>query len=556
MVHAAAPDWDAWPALLAQTDGMGRVLAANAELRNLAAWPSPLPQGLNLDQLLPPASRILMQTHVWPMLHAQGQVRELHLVLRPTGGAAVPVLLNAKRSVQADGSSTVQWLFLVTHERARFESALLEARQRAQAEAQARAEREQFLQTLANALPSLVSYWDRDLRCRYANQAQKQAERPSSGDLLGMRMQDAVGPQRYAQKEPYVRAALAGQVQQFELQSIDAEGRRQHWQHHYVPDRRSDGSIQGFFVLGTDITALKENALALELAALVYECTPQGIAVTDGAGTILTVNRAFSAITGYSAEEAVGQNPRLLNSGTHDSAFFADFWQQLQGAGQWSGEVWNRRKNGELFIALQTVNAVRDSSDHNAAQRYVTVFTDVTERWRDNERMRHLALHDPLTGLANRQMLETLLKQLLTQMQRADRRLAVLFLDLDGFKTVNDQLGHQAGDALLKAVAQRLTGLVRTCDCVARLGGDEFVIALDNPSSGDEVAQVGERIVAALAEPFVLGPRDGVHVGVSVGVAQYGPHCQTVAELLRQADEAMYAAKAAGKGRVRFSAKA
>jgi len=554
MPHAESPDWDAWPALLAQTDGMGRLLAANAELRALAAWPSPLPEGLNLDQLLPPASRILMQTHVWPMLHAQNQVRELHLILRPAGGAAVPVLLNAKRSAQADGSSTVQWLFLVTHERTRFESALLEARQRAQAEAQARAEREGFLQTLANALPSLVSYWDRDLRCRYANQAQQQAMRPGSADLLGMRMEDAVGPQRYAQKEARARAALAGQAQQFELQSVDAQGRRQHWQHDYVPDRRSDGSVQGFFVLGTDITALKESALALELAALVFERTPQGIAVTDENGSILSVNRAFTAITGYSAEEAVGRNPRLLNSGTHDSRFFADFWQQLQAKGQWSGEIWNRRKNGELFIALQTVNAVRDA-DH-AAQRYVTVFTDVTERWRDNERMRHLALHDALTGLANRQMLETMLTQLLSQMQRADRRLAVLFLDLDGFKTVNDQLGHQVGDALLKAVARRLTALVRSCDCVARLGGDEFVIALDNPSSGDEVAQVGERIVAALAEPFVLGQREGVHIGVSVGVAQYGPGCQSVAELLRQADEAMYAAKAAGKGRVRFSAQA
>ncbi|WP_326540373.1 sensor domain-containing protein [Pseudorhodoferax sp.] len=548
MLEGDALDWDDWPAPMALTDGMGLLLAANAELRRLAQWPQPLPAGLALDQLLPPASRILLQTHIWPLLHAQAEARELHLLLKTAHGDTLPVLLNARRTQDAGGVK-VRWVFLVTHERSRFEAALLQARERAQAEAQARLQGEQFMRNLSDALPSLVSYWDRELRCRYANRAQLEFMPERAAQLLGMSMQEAFGARRFARKQARAHAALAGEPQRFELQ-LGAKGKpRKHWQLQYVPDRRPDGSVAGFFVLGTDITEMKESLLALELAALVYESTTQGIAVTDAEGNILSVNAAFSSITGYEAEQCRGRNLRLLNSGTHDRSFYAAFWQQLHERGQWSGEIWNRRRNGELYVALQTVSAVRDASARML--RYVTVFTDVTERWKDNERLRELALHDPLTGLANRHLLETVLSRLLLQMPRSERRLALLFLDLDGFKAINDRLGHLAGDALLKAVAGRLSALVRGGDCVARLGGDEFVVALDNPANADEALQVGRRIVEALNAPFEIGAHKDVRVGVSVGIAHHGAQCAGVAELLRQADAAMYAAKSAGKACVR-----
>ena len=274
-----------------------------------------------------------------------------------------------------------------------------------------------------------------------------------------------------------------------------------------------------------------------------------GITVTDAHGTILSVNPAFTRITGYSAEEVLGENPRLLKSNRHDKAFYAAMWQDINAKGRWEGELWNRRKNGDVYPERMVITAIFDAA--GAAHRYVAVFNDITALWRKDEHVRHLAFHDALTDLPNRTLLLERLDRQIAMSTREHRELAVMFLDLDGFKPVNDTLGHEVGDDVLKVVAQRLLTVVRQTDTVARLGGDEFVIILDNPMNRDEVAHIASRILATVNEPMSLRGKTA-QVGTSIGIAMFPADGETPADLIKNADTAMYAAKVAGKKNYRF----
>lgn len=271
--------------------------------------------------------------------------------------------------------------------------------------------------------------------------------------------------------------------------------------------------------------------------------------VTDAEGLILSVNPAFTDITGYSAQEAIGQTPRLLRSNHHEQEFHAHVWEQINETGQWQGEIWNRRKNGEIYIGWQTITRIVGSDGE--AGRFVSVFHDITDSWQKNEYTKHLAFHDALTNLPNRSLLMERLAHQIAIKEREPRYLAVLFLDLDRFKLVNDTLGHAIGDDLLMAVAKKLQALVRQSDTVARLGGDEFVILLDNPVSTIEVATIANRIIAVINEPLEFHGKTA-QVGTSIGIAMYPEHGATATELIKNADTAMYAAKHAGKNTYRF----
>jgi diguanylate cyclase (GGDEF)-like protein/PAS domain S-box-containing protein len=298
-----------------------------------------------------------------------------------------------------------------------------------------------------------------------------------------------------------------------------------------------------------DITARRMAEADQRLAASVFHSTSEGIIITDTLGTILAVNQAFTDITGFEAEEAVGKTPRILKSDHHDQAFYEGMWHVLSETGQWSGEIWNRRKDGDVFLERQTINMIRD--DEGRPYRFVAVFSDITEMRRKDDRIRHLAFHDALTGLANRSLLNDRLEHTIALAQREKRRIAVLFLDLDRFKAVNDTLGHDVGDQLLRVVAKRLQDLVRTTDTVARLGGDEFVILLENPADENEVAHVGERIVALINQPMDFDGQPA-HVGTSIGIAMFPEDGADAVSLMKGADTAMYAAKTAGKNTYRF----
>ena len=276
-----------------------------------------------------------------------------------------------------------------------------------------------------------------------------------------------------------------------------------------------------------------------------------GILITDVAAAIIWANPAFTEITGFTMSEVVGHNPgAMLNSGKQDRRFYEGMWQTILAGRVWTGEIVNRRKNGSHFDAALTISPVT-GSDGNI-HHFVAVMQDISARKATDERVQHLAHHDQLTDLPNRMLLSDRLFQSLAQVRREQATLAVMFLDLDDFKPVNDTLGHDVGDLLLKEVALRLRGCVpRNSDTVARLGGDEFVVLLAQIDQAADAAVVARKILAALMRPFVIGPHR-IAISTSIGIAVYPEHGDEVSGLLKNADTAMYHAKKAGRGCYRF----
>lgn len=302
-----------------------------------------------------------------------------------------------------------------------------------------------------------------------------------------------------------------------------------------------------------DITERKHIENELRIAAIAFE-SQEGMFITDANGRIQRVNHAFTAATGYSALEAIGQTPSLLRSGRHDESFYRDIWERLKQDGYWQGEIWNRRKNGEIYPEWLTITAVKD--DTGRITHHVAAFSDITQRKAAEEEIRHLAFYDPLTRLPNRRLLLDRLAQALAAASREGQYGALLFIDLDNFKALNDTLGHAMGDRLLQLVAARVQGSVRAGDTVARLGGDEFVVMLGGlgEHAGDAAAQaeaVGEKILATLNLEYQLGDHPYRNTP-SIGIALYNSAETGCEELLRRADMAMYEAKAAGRNTVRF----
>ncbi|GAB1392234.1 hypothetical protein MASR1M60_03970 [Rhodocyclaceae bacterium] len=288
----------------------------------------------------------------------------------------------------------------------------------------------------------------------------------------------------------------------------------------------------------------------LQLAEKVFENSAQAILITDTSARIVSVNPAFTEITGYTAAEAIGENPQKFASGRHDAAFYAAMWGSLRQHGIWAGEVWDRRKNGMVFPKWLTINAVEDA-ESGQISHYVGIFSDITEQKENAARIEHLAYHDPLTGLPNRFALNAHLAQCLSDARRNGTQLALMFLDLDRFKSVNDSLGHDVGDQLLISVAQRIRGALRESDTVARLGGDEFVVIVPGIVGPEDTARVAEKIVAEVGEPLVLAGHS-LHTSPSIGIGMFPADGASVETLMKNADAAMYYAKQRGRNGFRF----
>lgn len=542
--------FDDLPCPVLVTDRAGNMQTVNQHLLSLVGGTQASRAGLSMEQLFPMASRVFLQTHVWPMLLREGRVREIRLQMLGEGGQQVPVFVNGEHH-SADGTDRFTWVFFVSQERTRFEHELLQARQQAETASADLARRERFIRTMTDALPSLIGYWDADLRCQFANNVYLEWFGKTPAQLLGLHMAAVLGDKLFEQNQTHVREALAGVPQEFERSVLKADGSMGQTLINYVPDRDDQGTVKGFFALTTNITRLREADAAIRLSASVFEATTDGIMLTDTDGTILSVNPAFATLTGYSADEAVGQNARILKSGRHDAAFFAAMYEQLGLTRLWKGEVWCKRKDGSIFLEELSISAI--SNEAGDITRYVGVCADITDQWDKAQLIRHMALHDSLTGLPNRVLLMERLSQLMAMTVREPREIALMFLDLDGFKHVNDTWGHDMGDHVLKTVATRLQGLLRPADTVARLGGDEFVVLLDNPANRDNVGQVALRVIREVSEPVVFNGNTA-SVGTSIGVALFQKAAEMPAEaLLKLADDAMYLSKAAGKNTYTFA---
>lgn len=322
------------------------------------------------------------------------------------------------------------------------------------------------------------------------------------------------------------------------------------------------GKVLGTTGFARDITEHKQNEAKLRIAAIAFD-SQEGMMVTDAGMVILQVNQSFTRITGYSPAEAVGQTPSMLKSGRHDAQFYAAMWQSIQSSGAWQGEIWNRRKNGEIYPEQLTITAVR--GEGNEITHYVATLHDITLRKATEEQIHTLAFYDALTRLPNRRLLHDRLNQTMAISKRTGLHGAVMFIDLDNFKPLNDTYGHGVGDLLLIEAARRIEQCVRETDTVARFGGDEFVVMLtelsaDNKKSCDQAALIAGKIRVSLGAPYRLmiqhdGRKEGSvnhHCTASIGVMVFIGHELGQKEILKKADLAMYQAKEAGRNTVRF----
>jgi diguanylate cyclase (GGDEF)-like protein/PAS domain S-box-containing protein len=310
-----------------------------------------------------------------------------------------------------------------------------------------------------------------------------------------------------------------------------------------------DGKIAGAVATFMDVSARKQAEEKLRQAAIVFQGTNEAVIVTDAANRIVTVNRAFTEITGYEPHEVVGKRPTVLQSGRQDGTFYQQIWDTLQQTGHWQGEIWDRRKTGEVFPAWESISVVMD--DKGRILNYVAILSDISMIKHAEEKLRYLAHHDVLTGLANRLLFSANLDQALEEARRHRQSLALLFLDLDHFKRINDTLGHAVGDRLLQEVAQRLRQSVRGEDTVARLGGDEFTVIMRELAHPEDAALLADKLLATFRKPIVIDNHE-IMTSVSIGISVFPDNATDSDELTKTADAALYRAKERGRNTYEF----
>ncbi len=390
---------------------------------------------------------------------------------------------------------------------------------------------------------SLDGFWIVDLlgNILQVNEAYAEISGYSLDELEGMHISQLEAIKGVAQIKRHIAKIVKQGYDQFET-------RHRHKDGHLVDIEISVAFLpefQQFCAFCRDITERKRIELDQRIAATAFE-SQEAMVITDTASVILRINQAFTESTGYTEQEAVGQKISMLKSGRHDAAFYAAMWQSILSEGAWQGEIWDRRKNGEIYPKWLSITAVKGND--GVVTHYVGTHTDITERKAAEEQITQLAFYDPLTRLPNRRLLQERLKHGINVERREGKQLALLMLDLDRFKAVNDSLGHLAGDELLQQVALRIKARLRDVDMVARLGGDEFVVLLEDITQPEDAARVAEEIIADLSKPFRLPQSDDVRIGASIGISLHPQHGDSFEILLDHADAALYQAKDGGRG--------
>ena len=361
-------------------------------------------------------------------------------------------------------------------------------------------------------------------------------------------------PKELAEKYRADDAEVMATRQQKHVEEPAFDGADIHWVETFkTPIIGAHGQVMGTVGFAGDITERKNTEEALRVAAVTFE-THDAIVITDSKSNIIRVNRAFTDITGYSLEEVLGKNPRIMSSGRQDKTFYIEMWQQLLHTGSWAGEIWDRRKNGQVYPKWLTITAVKN--ERQETTHYVAIFSDITARKQSEEEIRNMAFYDSLTKLPNRRLFLDRFRAALTISARRNDYGAVMFIDMDRFKMLNDTLGHDYGDLLLIEVSTRIKSCVREMDTVARLGGDEFVVLIEGISTDQDEASrkigpIAEKIRDTLAQSYKLKSHEH-HCSPSIGISLYRGNEKPVDDLIQQADMAMYQAKESGRNAVRF----
>jgi diguanylate cyclase (GGDEF)-like protein/PAS domain S-box-containing protein len=403
-----------------------------------------------------------------------------------------------------------------------------------------------LLDAISNSTPDLIFTEDLQGRFTFVNQATCRVLGQPASTVLGSQA-DVFFPPADRERIAALNAEVveSGEIVTGEGEMTTALGRR--WYLFTIgPIREPDGRIAGVFGVVHDITERRCQEERQRQWAKAFESTRDGVVICDVHARIESVNRAFTEITGYTAEEAIGRTPALLNSGRHETAFYRELWGSLARDGHWRGEIWNRRKDGQVYPEWLTINAVRD--DAGVTTNYVGVFTDISRVKRDEAELQRLANYDPLTELPNRRLLNSRLEHALARIQRRGGRLALLYIDLDGFKTVNDSLGHPAGDELLTCVARRFKDRLRAGDTLGRPGGDEFLVIAELLHGPEDAAVLAQDLLGAVARPVALTGGHEVYVTASIGISVFPDDgCSDATAMLRDADAALYRAKEQGR---------
>ncbi|HNA81050.1 MAG TPA: PAS domain S-box protein [Thiobacillaceae bacterium] len=316
-----------------------------------------------------------------------------------------------------------------------------------------------------------------------------------------------------------------------------------------VVERLADGNPRRMIGTHADVTEHRLKEEKLRQAAAVFENTVEGVVITDAENRIIAINRAFTDITGYSEAEILGKKPNMMQSGRHDAEFYKTMWEDLVQRGSWRGEIWNKRKSGAVFPEWLTISVVLD--EHNRISHYVGVFADITKVKRSEEELNRLAYHDALTGLPNRLLLLDRIDHAIRRSVRSSARFALLFIDLDRFKNINDTLGHQTGDELLKAVAERIQKRLRAEDTLSRLGGDEFILLMEDITNEQRAANLARELLRLLGKPYHIAGHD-IFLSASIGISLHPEDGNDAETLIKHADTAMYRAKEGGRNGYQF----
>lgn len=406
-------------------------------------------------------------------------------------------------------------------------------------------ESEARFSSLANASPALIWVAGTDKGCTWFNDTWLAYTGRTMDQEIGNGWTESVHPEDLQHcLDLYTEHFNARQDFKMEYRLRAKDGEYRWFLDSGKPRIASNGDFVGYIGMMTDIDARKKLEESMQLASMVFASSSEGIMVTDAQNKIVAINPAFTTVTGYAAEDVIGKNPKLLQSGQHDKAFYESMWRSIQNTGQWIGEIWNRRKDGQVYAESLTINTIHN--EDGTVNRRVAIFSDVTERKKTEDLIWNQANFDSLTGLLNRRMANDRLEQEIKKSARSGLPLALMLIDLDRFKEVNDTLGHDVGDVLLKEVAKRMLHCIRETDAIGRLGGDEFVVILSELEDLNSVRRIADEILDTLSQPFNLGS-DVAYISGSIGISVYPTDAADAVTLLRNADQAMYSAKAKGK---------
>lgn len=419
-------------------------------------------------------------------------------------------------------------------------------RSSAQAMHQRLIERERLLRVIFEDSNLGIALFDVDGRLEHANPHLARLFDSQVAALIGLAYLDLVHPLERAAAAAGTHKILSGELDAIQLERrYISQKKRAFWGQMNCRVMRDElNQVAGIVVVIEDISARRLTDNKLRLAIQVFNNSHEGIMISDCQNRIVSVNPAFSQITGYSEAEVIGRNISLLASDRHDPAFHRHIYDQIQAQGHWDGEIWNKDRGGRVHPEWMSVSASRNESGE--ITHYISIFSDITERQQREQHIRHLAQYDFLTNLPNRALLLDRLQQELVSAQRHQKQFAVMFIDLDNFKPINDRYGHAVGDALLCEVACRLKAHVRANDTVARQGGDEFIILITDLEDTEQMQQLADKLRAIIAQPYSLQGHE-VAITLSIGVAIYPEHGTDIDTLIHNADSAMYRAKANGR---------